>query len=228
MDEETIMRAPNSLTIAIFILCSGLWITGLPVAHSASCPPDGTVAGIQISHYWESTQGDPFYTQTVEYEGTVGILFSYFFGKFYIDIAGNDTVYKTIKAEQEIAPYVNCTYETANVQVTVEVSSNTSTCTDGILDMTIIETNEATSADYHCVACSSGGCTEYGGTNNYPATRLEHHVRLEYVPGAMDVQTVPQGVGEYSWRLLFRETLPTGQDSGGIFYSPALLLLLSK
>lgn len=218
------MKAQSSFTIIMFYICSAIWISGGKNAHSASCPDGGAYAGIKIWHYLESTAA-PFYTQTTEYEGTVGIWFLYLGGDFFIEMAGNDIIYKTIKAKQETTN-PSCTYETAKAKVTVKVSSNSVTCNDGLLNMKIIETAEATSADYHCVASTPSGSVEYGGTNIYPATRLEHDVRLEYVPGVMDVQAFQQGTGDYSWTLLFRER-PVPFADGRAFVG-ILPLLLSE
>ncbi|MFY9943771.1 MAG: hypothetical protein WAK57_16470 [Desulfobacterales bacterium] len=200
------MRALSRLIVILFLLCGGSWRADVSGAHAASCPSSGTYAGIQISHYWESTQANPYYRQTMACDGTVGIWVLDQDGILSIENMGNDIIFKTITAEQEAPPVLSCVYETVKVRVKVEVLSDRSTCADGILDIIMIETNKETSANYHCVACSSSGCVEYDGVNTYPATRLEHHVRLEYVPGAMDVQTVPVGYGHYQWKLLFQES----------------------
>lgn len=219
------MRALSSLIVAMFLLCGGSWRADFTVAQAASCPPPRTFAGIQISHYWESTQANPYYGQTVACDGTVSIRVIDHDGNLYIENMGNDIIYKTITAEQEAPPVLSCIYETVKVKVKVEVLSDRSTCADGILDILMIETNKETSANYHCVACSSGGCIEYDGVNTYPAARVEHHVRLEYVPGAMDVQTVPVGYGHYQWKLLFREGPIPFIGSGGLVpvFIPLLL-----
>lgn len=204
MDEEIIMRALNSLIISMFLLGNGLGITGLTVAHSAPCPAEGTYASIKIWHYWESTQGDPFYTQTTEDIGTVGIFFGFRGrgGDFTIERTGDGIISRTVDAKLT-SPYWNCTYETAQAKVTVEVSSNLTTCTDGILYMHIVEKVEETSVDYHCVDAQGN---IYGPFPQvYPETTLEHDVLLEYVPGAMDVQAVPIGHGSYQWTLLFQK-----------------------
>jgi hypothetical protein len=218
------MRVLSSLIITMFLLCGGSWRADFSVVHAASCPSSGTLAGIQISHYWESTQANPYYRQTMECEGTVGITVLDQDGILSIENMGNDIIFKTITAEQEAPPVLSCIYETVKVRVEVEVLSDRSTCADGVLDIIMIETNKETSANYHCVACSSSGCVEYDGVNTYPATRLEHHVRLAYVPGAMDVQAVPTGYGHYQWKLLFRES-PVPFEDGRLNIVPITLLL---
>jgi hypothetical protein len=60
------MRALSSFAISMLFFFSGVWITGITHAHSASCPANGAYAGIKIWHYLESTAG--IYTQTTEYE----------------------------------------------------------------------------------------------------------------------------------------------------------------
>ncbi|MCG6907638.1 MAG: hypothetical protein LJE63_13585, partial [Desulfobacteraceae bacterium] len=66
------MRVLSSLIVTMFLLCGGSWRADFSVAHAAFCPSSGTLAGIQISHYWDSTQANPYYRQTMECDGTVG------------------------------------------------------------------------------------------------------------------------------------------------------------
>jgi hypothetical protein len=196
------MKALNSVTISIFFLFSGLWISGLNIAHSASCPANEAYAGIKIWHYLESTAGT--YTQTTEYEGTVSIQFLYK-PEFYIQNIGNYIISKTVDAKQD-SPVWNCTYETAQVEVVVQISTYSNTCNDndGILFLRIIEEAEETSVDYHCV---DGNGNVYGPfIQTYPETRLEHDVMIEYAHEAMVVHPFPQGTGDYSWTLLFRNS----------------------
>lgn len=196
------MRALSSFAISMLFFFSGLWITGINHAHSASCPANGAYAGIKIWHYLESTAG--IYTQTTEYEGTVSIQFIYA-KTFYIQNRGNYIITKTVDAKQD-SPYWKCTYETAQAEVNVHISSNSNTCddNDGILFLKIIEEAVETSVDYHCV---DGSGRVYGPfTQTYPATRLEHDVMIEYAHEAIVIHPFPQGTGDYSWTLLFRAT----------------------
>ena len=196
------MRALSSFAISMLFFFSGLWITGINHAHSASCPANGAYAGIKIWHYLESTAG--IYTQTTEYEGTVSIQFIYA-KTFYIQNRGNYIITKTVDAKQD-SPYWKCTYETAQAEVNVHISSNSNTCddNDGILFLKIIEEAVETSVDYHCV---DGSGRVYGPfTQTYPATRLEHDVMIEHAHEAIVIHPFPQGTGDYSWTLLFRAT----------------------
>ena len=215
------MKALGSFTISMFFLFNGLWITGINVAQAASCPAHKAFAGIKIWHYLESTQGGPYYTQTTEYEGTVGIQFQYSNGNFYILPAGNRTISKTIDAKL-VSPFWNCTYETGQAKVEVYVSERSSICNDGILNMSIIEDAEEASVDYHCV---DGDGNVYGPfTQVYPATRLVHHVLMEYVHETMVVHPFTEGTGSYSWTLLFRETpVPTREGRAAVPILPLLL-----
>ena len=189
------------MTICMFFLFSGLLISGVKnMAHSASCPANEAYAGIKTWHYLQSTAGP--YTQTTEYEGTVSIQFLYL-PKFYIQVVGNNLISKTIDAKTE-SPYWNCTYETAQAEVSVQISTNSETCTDGTLFMKIIEEAEETSAQYHCVDADGN---VYGPfTQVYPATKLEHDIIIEYVHEAMVILPFPEGTGDYSWTLLFRDS----------------------
>ena len=196
------MRALSSFAISMLFFFSGVWITGINYAHSASCPANGAYAGIKIWHYLESTAG--IYTQTTEYEGTVSIQFVYA-KTFFIQNRGNYIITKTVDAKQD-SPFWKCTYETAQAEVNVLISSNSNTCddNDGILFLKIIEEAVETSVDYHCV---DGTGRVYGPfTQTYPATRLEHDVMIEYVHEAIVIHPFPQGTGDYSWTLLFRAT----------------------
>lgn len=217
------MKALGSFTISMFFLFSGLWITGINVAQAASCPADKTYAGVKIWHYLESTQGGPFYTQTTEYEGTVGIRFEYSNGNFFIIPAGNLTISKTVDAKL-VSPSWNCTYETAQAKVEVYISSNSLTCddNDGILNMHIIENAEEASADYHCV---DGDGNVYGPfTQVYPTTRLAHDVLIEYIHETMVIHPFTEGTGSYSWTLLFRKTpVPTKEGRTAVPILPLLL-----
>jgi hypothetical protein len=196
------MRALSSFAISMLFFFSGVWITGINHAHSASCPANGAYAGIKVWHYLESTAG--IYTQTTEYEGTVSIQFIYA-KTFFIQNRGNYTITKTVDAKQD-SPFWKCTYETAQAEVNVHISSNSNTCddNDGILFLKIIEESVETSVDYHCV---DGTGRVYGPfTQTYPATRLEHDVMIEYAHEAIVIHPFPQGTGDYSWTLLFRTT----------------------
>jgi len=213
------MKALGSLSISIFILFSGLWISELTIAHAASCPANEAYAGIKIWHYLESTAGT--YTQTTEYEGTVSIQFLYI-PNLYIQNVGNYIISKTVDAKQD-APFWNCTYETAQAEVVVQVSTYSDSCNDndGILFLTIIEEAEETSVDYHCV--DGSGNVHGPFVQTYPATRLEHDVIIEYAHEAMVVYPFPQGTGDYSWTLLFRDS-PIYKN--GTNLTPILNLLL--
>jgi len=196
------MRALSSFAISMLFFFSGVWITGINHAHAASCPANGAYAGIKIRHYLESTAG--IYTQTTEYEGTVSIQFIYA-KTFFIQNRGNYIITKTVDAKRD-SPFWKCTYETAQAEVNVHISSNSNTCddNDGILFLKIIEEAVETSVDYHCV---DGDGRVYGPfTQTYPATRLEHDVMIEYAHEAMVIHPFPQGTGDYSWTLLFRAT----------------------
>ena len=216
------LQALNNFTIGFFLLFNAIFASDIHLAHSASCPDNRAFAGIKIWHYLQSNAGTG-YTQTTEYEGTVGIQFLYNPTNmdFYIENVGNQTITKTIDASLT-SPAWNCTYETAQAKVNVQISSNLWTCTDGALDMKIIEEAEATSADYHCV---DGKGNVYGPfTQVYPATRLEHDVLMDYIHENMVVHPFTQGVGSYSWTLLFRET-PVPDEKGRVI-GPILPLLL--
>lgn len=214
-------KALKNLTIGLFFLLNSLFTTQIHIAHSASCPDNEAYAGIKIWHYLQSNAGTG-YTQTTEYEGTVGIQFLDLPGSgFYIENVGNNIITKTVDASLT-SPAWNCTYETAQTKVRVEISSNLWTCTDGALDMKIIEEAEATSVDYHCV---DGNGNVYGPfTQVYPATRLEHNVLMDYVHETMVVHSFPQGSGSYSWTLLFRETAVPYKDGRAIIPIVPLLL----
>ena len=217
------MRALISFAISMLFLFSGVWITGINHAHSASCPANKAYAGIKIWHYLESTAG--IYTQTTEYEGTVSIQFLYFGTVFEIENIGNTIITKTVDAKQD-SPYWKCTYETAQAEVIVTIVSNSKTCNDndGILFMKIIEEADETSVDYHCV---DGEGNVYGPfTQLYPATRLEHDVMIEYAHETMVQHPFPQGTGDYSWTLLFRAT-PIPFKGDGLYFESLLPLLLS-
>lgn len=124
---------------------------------------------------------------------------------FYIQNRGNYIITKTVDAKQD-SPFWKCTYETAQAEVNVHISSNSNTCddNDGILFLKIIEEAVETSVDYHCV---DGNGRVYGPfTQTYPATRLEHDVMIEYAHEAIVIHPFPQGTGDYSWTLLFRAT----------------------
>jgi hypothetical protein len=217
------MKALSSFVISMLFLFNGLWITGINGAHAASCPANRAYAGIKIWHYLESTQGGPYYTQTTEYEGTVGIQFQYASQGFHIIPAGNVTISKTIDAKL-VSPFWNCTYETGQAKVEVYVSERSSICNDGILNMHIIEIAEEASVDYHCV---DGDGNVYGPfTQVYPATRLTHDVMIEYAHETMVVHPFTEGTGSYSWTLLFRKT-PVPTIEGGRTAVPILPLLLN-
>jgi hypothetical protein len=151
----------------------------------------------------------------------LGIQFQYNNGNFYILPAGNKTISKTIDAKL-VSPFWNCTYETGQAKVEVNVSERSSICNDGILNMSIIENAEATSADYHCVDADGN---VYGPfTQVYPATRLVNHVLTEYVHETMVVHPFTEGTGSCSWTRLFRETpLPAREGSAAVPILPLLL-----
>jgi hypothetical protein len=218
------MRALGSFAISILFFLSSTWTTAIDHAHAASCPANGAYAGIKIWHYLESTAG--IYTQTTEYEGTVSIQFVYRGTEFFIENVGNYLITKKVDAKQD-SPYWKCTYETAQADVNVRIDSNSKSCddNDGILFMKIIEEADEASVDYHCV---DGEGNVYGPfTQFYPATRLEHDVKIEYSHETMVQQQFPQGTGDYSWTLLFRES-PIPLKGHGLEIVPLLPLLLSE
>jgi hypothetical protein len=153
----------------------------------------------------------------------VSIQFFYIGTEFYIENIGNYIISKTMDARQD-SPYWNCTYETAQAKLVVQVSSNATTCDDGMLNMKIIEEAEEKSVDYHCV---DGKGNVYGPfTQTYPATRLEHDVLIEYAHGAMEIHPFPKGTGDFSWTLLFRQTPIPYKDGRAVI--PIIPLLISE
>ena len=214
---KVIMRATGGFTICMLFIFSELWIIGLGVAHSASCPVDGSRAGLLFDHYLEDPVNAAGYKQITEYNGTVGIEFSKRNGQLFIEREGNGWITKTIKTTYR-STYWSCDYATVYINATVTFDSSAQVCNpnDGKVYFDI--TTEAPISQNNSYVCwTPDGQLYYFDDHTYDATSFPNTFMIPFEDNA--THRLPyRDNGEWKWTIKIRTSNYNWPRVGPVIY----------